>query len=138
MVKGEGAKIYHEHLSNLGNFICGKDCVIHSNVWIGDGVVMGDRVKVQGLAFIPPGVEIEDDVFVGPGVVFTNDPELKMDGSFIPTRTLVKRGARIGANATILAGVVIGENALIGMGSVIIKNVPDRTTWVGNPGRIID
>ena len=137
MITGKGTKIYYEYLSNLGDFTCGKDCVIHSNVWIGDGVVMGDRVKVEGLVFIPPGVEIGNDVFIGPGAIFTNDPTLNMESEFKPTRTIVKDGARIGANATILAGIAIGKNSLIGMGSVVIRDVPDNAKVAGNPAKEI-
>lgn len=135
MTKGEGTKIYYKELSNLGEFDCGEDCVIHSNVWIGDGVIIGDRVKIQAFSFIPPGVEIGNDVFIGPGVIFTNDPTLEMKPDWKPTKTIVEDGARIGANATIRAGITIGKNSLVGMGSVVIKNVPENTTVVGNPAK---
>jgi acetyltransferase-like isoleucine patch superfamily enzyme len=104
-------------------------------VWIGDDVRIGKNVKIQGFAFIPNGVIIEDDVFIGPHVCFTNDPKMDIlpQGQFTPTQTTVKRGARIGANSSIRAGVVIGEGARIGMGAVVLKDVPPSETWVGNP-----
>jgi acetyltransferase-like isoleucine patch superfamily enzyme len=43
----------------------------------------------------------------------------------------------IGANAVVKQGITIGRNCMIGAGSVIIKNVPDNSTIVGNPGKII-
>lgn len=126
--------IYKPELSNIGISIP-ESCTIHSHVWIGDDVRIGENVKIQAFAFIPNGVTIEDDVFIGPHVCFTNDP--KMDivprGEFKPTAILVKRGARIGANASIRAGVTIGECAIIGMGAVVLKDVGDGETWVGNP-----
>ena len=129
-------KIYKPELSNISpKAVIGQDCTIHSHVWIGDGVRIGDRVKIQAFAFLPPGVILEDDVFVGPHVCFTNDPEIANAKRFIPTPTLVKQGARVGANATIRAGVTIGRNAMVGMGSVVLHDVKDGERVVGNPAR---
>ncbi|MBP5395319.1 MAG: hypothetical protein J6Y18_05410 [Candidatus Methanomethylophilaceae archaeon] len=44
----------------------------------------------------------------------------------------------IGANVTILPGVTIGDRCIIGAGSVVTKDVPDDSTWVGNPAHPID
>ena len=49
----------------------------------------------------------------------------------------MKQGAKIGAGAKIRAGVVIGENAVVGMGSVVLQDVPDNSTVVGSPARIL-
>lgn len=135
----KGTVIYHPELSNIGDCEIGKNCTIHSHVWIGDGVKIGNNVKIQAFAFIPSGVTIDDDVFIGPRVTFTNDPKFHIvpRGQFRPTGTLVSKGARIGAGAIILAGVGIGRECVIGMGSVVIRNVPDHATVVGNPARII-
>lgn len=46
-------------------------------------------------------------------------------------------GVLIGAGATILGNVLIGEGAKIGAGSVVLKDVPPRSTAVGNPARLI-
>ena len=130
-------KIWKPELNNHQEFEIGDNCVIHSFTWIGKNVKIGSNVKIQAMTFIPDGVTIEDNVFVGPGVIFTNDPQLKCQGSEFWKNTIVKRGTKIGAGVTIKAGVVIGEGVTIGMGSVILENVPDRETWVGNPGHKI-
>ncbi|GFP99011.1 serine acetyltransferase 5 [Phtheirospermum japonicum] len=46
-------------------------------------------------------------------------------------------GVLIGAGATILGGVKIGDGATIGAHSVVLKDVPPRSTAVGNPARIL-
>ena len=126
-------KFWFPHLSNIGDCTIGKNCTFHSHIWISDGVVIGDRVKIQAFAFIPEGVTLESDVFIGPHVCFTNDKYPPSNGW---SNTLVKRGAVIGAGAVILPGITIGECATIGAGSVVTKDVPQFAIVYGNPARI--
>ncbi len=44
----------------------------------------------------------------------------------------------IGSGAKILGDIVIGENCRIGSNSVVVKSIPDDSTAVGVPARIID
>lgn len=138
---GENTKIYDEELSNIRGATIGSNCVIHSHVWFGEGVKIGNNVKVQAMSFIPEGVIIEDDVFIGPRVTFTNDkyPEVSKDRGeekWKPLITIVRKGASIGAGAVILPGIIIGENSRIGAGAVVTKNVPDNVVVCGNPAQI--
>jgi len=47
-------------------------------------------------------------------------------------------GAVIGSGAKILGNITIGKNCRIGSNSVVIKDVPDESTAVGIPARVID
>lgn len=134
---GLRTKVWHPELSVLLECEIGDDCVVHAMVWIGYGVKIGNRVKIQAQCFIPEGVTIEDDCFIGPKVCFTNDPNLEIKGKDCWKPTLIKRGAKIGAGAIIKAGITIGEGAKIGMGAVVTKNVPAGEIWVGNPAKPI-
>ena len=125
-------KQYHVHLSNFAPKSVGKNPTIHSHVWVGDDVIIGDNVKIQAFAFVPNGVTIGNDVFIGPHVCFTNDKN-PPHGDF--RETIVEDGVRIGANATILPGVILGAGCLIGAGAVVTKSVPTGETWLGNPAR---
>jgi len=136
IIVGIGTKIWDEHLSNIQNGArIGRNCRIHSHVWIGGEVKIGDRCKVQAFAFIPNGVIIEDDVFIGPHVCFTNDKYPPSGGKHW-AKTLVKKGASIGARAVILPGITIGENAKVGAGAVVTKDVPSGVVVCGNPAKI--
>lgn len=132
MKQGSNCQIWHPHKSVLLDCKIGDDCTIHAPVWIGNGVKIGNRCKIQAFAFIPFGVTIEDDVFIGPHVCFTND---KYPPSEDRQYTLVKGGASIGANATIIAGVIIGEMAKVAAGAVVTKDVPSGASVKGVPAR---
>jgi serine O-acetyltransferase len=43
----------------------------------------------------------------------------------------------IGTGAKVLGGIVVGDYVKIGAGSVVVKPVPDNSTVVGIPGRIV-
>ena len=134
---GKNTIVYHPELSSIApEAVIGDDCKIHSHVWIGKKVKIGNRCKIQSFAFIPDGITLEDEVFVGPHACFTNDKYPPSHGKgWAPV--LIKQGAVIGANATILSGIIIGEKAIIGAGAVVTKNVPAGETWAGVPAKKI-
>ena len=133
---GNNVRFWHKEFSNIGDCVIGDDCVIHSHVWIGDGVIIGNRVKIQAFAFLPTGVIIEDDVFIGPRVTFTNDRN--MEGGhedWLPT--IVKQGAKIGASSTIIAGVTLARNSFVGAGSLVTKDITDDMVVYGVPAKFV-
>lgn len=134
---GQGTKFWHPELSNIQACIIGDNCVIHSHTWIGNGVTIGDRVRIQAFSFIPECVIIEDDVFIAPRVTFTNDRDMKIKGREFWQFTRVKKGAKIGAGTVVVAGITIGKNAFIGAGSVVTKDIPDYAVAYGNPARVV-
>ena len=46
-------------------------------------------------------------------------------------------GVLIGAGTCILENIKIGDGAKIGAGSVVLREVPPRTTAVGNPAKLV-
>jgi serine O-acetyltransferase len=47
------------------------------------------------------------------------------------------RGVVVGSNACVLGAIAVGDGARVGSGSVVIRDVPEHTTVVGVPGRIV-
>lgn len=132
MIAGKGGYIYFPELSNIQTKHIGQRARVHSHVWIGDKVRIGDDVSIQAFVFIPNGVTIHDMVFIGPHVCFTNDPHPPSEEW---KETIVEDHVSIGANATILPGVRLGKGCKIGAGAVVTKDVKAYQTVVGNPAK---
>jgi serine O-acetyltransferase len=75
---------------------------------------------------------IGDDVLVYQGVTLGGTG--KEHGKRHPT---VEDNVTLGAGAKVLGDIVIGKNSRIGAGSVVIENVPENSTVIGVPGRVV-
>jgi serine O-acetyltransferase len=76
--------------------------------------------------------EIGDDVLVYQGVTLGGTGHEK--GKRHPT---LGNGVVVGAGAKILGSIRIGDNVKIGAGSVVVHSVPDHSTVVGIPGKVV-
>ncbi|WP_100334347.1 serine O-acetyltransferase [Bacillus alkalisoli] len=86
----------------------------------GMGVVIGETC------------EIGDNVTVYQGVTLGGTGKEK--GKRHPT---LQDNALIAAGAKVLGNITIGENSKVGAGSVVLKDVPNNSTVVGIPGKIV-
>ncbi len=121
-----GFRLLARFLSQVSRFITGIE--IHPGASIGRrffidhgmGVVVGETAIVG------------DDVTLYQGVTLGGTGKDK--GKRHPT--LCNR-VFVGAGAQILGNLTIGENSRIGAGSVILRDVPENSTVVGIPGKVI-
>lgn len=74
-----------------------------------------------------PHLEVHD------GYIVRIEPNASIAGG-----VTVGEGTHIGIGASVIPGIKIGKWCTIGAGAVIIKDVPDRVTVVGIPGREIE
>lgn len=86
----------------------------------GMGVVIGETA------------EIGDDVLVYQGVTLGGTGKEK--GKRHPT---LGNHVVVGTGAKVLGNILIGDHVKIGAGSVVIHSVPDDSTVVGIPGRVV-
>lgn len=113
-------------ISNFSRFITGIE--IHPNARIGRrffidhgmGVVIGETAVIG------------DDVLLYQGVTLGGTG--KEHGKRHPT---LADNIVVGAGAKILGNIEIGSNSRIGAGSVVIDSVPENSTVVGVPARIV-
>ncbi len=52
-------------------------------------------------------------------------------------RPTIGDNVSIYSGAIIIGGINIGDNCIIGAGAVVVKDIPNKSTVVGNPARII-
>ena len=101
---------------------------------IGKNVFIGMRCYLDDLA--PELFTVEDNVTISYGVFFACHGRKQEH-----TPITIKKGAYIGMRASVISGrngVTIGEKAMVGACALVNKDVPDFTTAVGVPCRIID
>jgi serine O-acetyltransferase len=121
-----GVPILPRVISQISRFFTGIE--IHPGATIGRrffidhgmGVVIGETT------------EIGDDVLVYQNVTLGGTGNER--GKRHPT---IGNNVVIGTGAKVLGGITIGANARIGAGSVVVKPVPDNSTVVGIPGRVV-
>lgn len=106
----------------------------YTGIEIHPGATIGRRVFIDhGMGVvIGETAVIGDDCLIYKGVVL-GGTSLKRTKRH-PT---LGKGVTVGSNACILGAVDIGDGARIGSGSVVIKDVEERATVVGIPGRIV-
>lgn len=108
------------------------DCA--SQVYLGKGVYINHNCSMMSLG----SIIIDDGVMIGPGTsLLTVNHEPKNIRVIMAKPIHIKKNAWIGGCVKILPGVTIGENSIVGTGSVVTKDVPDNTTVVGVPAKIV-
>lgn len=142
---GDGSSVWH--LAQVrGQARLGVDCVIGRGAYIGTGVQLGDRCKVQNYALVYEPATLGDGVFVGPAAVMTNDQypravnpdgSLKSADDWHAVGVTVETGAAIGARAVCVAPVRIGAWSTVAAGAVVVRDVPPHALVVGVPARQI-
>jgi serine O-acetyltransferase len=113
-------------ISQISRFLTGIE--IHPGATIGRrffidhgmGVVIGETT------------EIGDDVLLYQGVTLGGTGNEK--GKRHPT---LGNGVVVGTGAKVLGNIRIGDRVKIGAGSVVVHPVPDNSTVVGIPGRVV-
>jgi len=112
----------------------------------GGTIEIGDNTGISNTGiFAFDKISIGEDVYIGAGCNIydsnfhsVNHEERKNGNTGIKSAP-VTIGDRvfIGAHSLILKGVRIGADSVIAAGSVVVKNIPKKEIWGGNPAKFL-
>lgn len=98
--------------------------ILHGSILQND-VIISKHVLINTSARICRGAFINNYAHVSPHAVISEN-------------AVIGEGTHIGAGAVVTPGITIGKWCKIGAGTVVHENVPDYSTFVGNPGKHIN
>ena len=126
-------KLYHWRVPVLPRFISQVNRFF-TQIEIHPGATIGRRFFIDHGS----GVVIGETTIVGDDVLLYQGVTLGGTGGERGKRhpTLGNRVV-VGTGAKVLGNITIGDNVKIGAGSVVVRNVPDNSTVVGVPGRVV-
>jgi len=113
-----------------------KSAIVSSSSTINHGTV------VMPGSIINSNVKIGEHCIINTASVIEHDCQISDYVHICPNVSLaggvnVGEGSQVGIGATVIQGIKIGKWSIIDAGSVIIRDVPDYSIVVGNPGKVI-
>jgi len=126
-------RLYKARLTTLARIVSQVSRFL-TGIEIHPGAKIGRRFFIDhGMGgVIGETAEIGDDVLLYQGVTLGGTG--KERGKRHPT---IGNHVVVGTGAKVLGNITIGNHVKIGAGSVVIRSVPDHSTVVGIPGRIV-
>ena len=115
---------------------------IHPKAIIDKTSSINNGTVIMANAIINSSVKIGKHCIINTNTVIEHDCIINDFAHISPSATLcgnvfIDKGTHIGAGAIINPNIKIGKWCIIGSGSVVIKDIPNNTTVVGNPARVI-
>ncbi len=121
-----GVPFFPRFFAEIGRFFTGID--IHPGATIGKRLIIDHGMGVV----IGETTEIGDDVILYQGVT--------LGGTDLQRRKrhpTIEDGVVIGAGAKVLGAITIGRGSRVGANSVVVQSIPEHSTAVGIPARVI-
>ena len=116
--------------------------LIHPSAVVAPDVVIGEGAQIMAGSVVQPRTVIGDNVVLNTRCSIDHDCHLMAHSFIAPGAVLcddVKVGDEtlIGAGASVIEKIEIGRNVLIGAGAAVVGPIPDNTTALGVPARLV-
>lgn len=138
---GTSANVLYRASQKLREYKLGPVALVCSELSkLKNGCLIGRRAEFgEGFVLMHPhGVIINSGVRGGRNVVIESGVVIGAARNGLPVEVpTIGDDVFIGAGAKILGAVRIGNNVRIGANAVVVKDVPDGSTVVGVPARIV-
>ena len=134
--KREKGAVFNISVNPTGNYIIGNNSVVKGDILIGDDVVIGSMVLIEGIdiqigdrtrimpfAAIGSKTHIGQDCFLGPFFCHANTPDTSKGAKLFDM--FIGDNCTFGANVMIQPGITIGKNVKAAMGAYIDINIPE-------------
>ena len=111
-----------------------------ANCW--DNVILGDNIFIEDGVFVGDNCKIGNGVFIKAGSVLCHDDELHdyvffSGGVVLGGHVVVGDNSFVGLNATIKSHIEIGGFNIVGAGANVIHSTGLNSVSVGNPARSV-
>lgn len=115
---------------------------VHPAAVISPAAILGKNVTISAGAILCTHATIGDSTIVNTNAVVDHECEVGegshvAPGALLAGRVRVGSGCFIGLGAKIIQCVRVGDRATVGAGAVVIRDVPEDSTVVGVPARVI-
>ena len=135
-------KIKYQIIDDLQSNNCSVPSLIHSTSYV------SPLAKIYNGVYIFPMCNIGQNVIIKNGALLHNSVTISHNStisecSFLAPNVALSGNVEIGKNTFVGTGTVIsnyvkiGDNVKIGIGSVVTQNIPDNTSCIGNPIKIV-
>lgn len=116
--------------------------LVHPRAWVGDHVQIGAGSVICAGAMVTTDIHIGDHVHVNVGCTIGHDSVLQDFATLSPGVNLagnvrLQEGTEVGTGSVVIPGCLLGPWAIVGAGSVVLRQVPENSTVVGSPARVI-
>ena len=138
-----GAPHHRRRLVEMARKAGARFCsVVHPSTIINRDTTFGEGVIINGMCGISSLIHIGSHVQINAMTLIGHDAVLKdfvtvSPGVMISGKVTIEEGAFIGIGSIIIEKIAIGAWSVVGAGTTVVKDVPENTTVVGVPGKVI-
>lgn len=116
--------------------------LIHPSAVVARNTKVGRSVWMAANVAVNSGTTIGDGVVLNTGCTVDHDCVIESyanisPGCHVSGRTRIGQYSFLGTGAVTIPDVTVGKRCIVGAGTVVLNNVPDSSTIVGVPGRVI-
>jgi len=110
--------------------------VLSKKINLGHGVMIGPSAVINSMSTIGNGVICNTNTVIEHECNLGNFSHIA-PGTVLCGNVTVGNNTFVGAGSVVRQGIIIGNNVIIGAGTTVVKNIPDNTTVIGNPARVL-